>query len=60
MGRKMIVMKVQLEKHRSKLVLLKIGEESNREKLEEEENKIKELQEKCWHLELEQRHGLKS
>jgi chromosome segregation ATPase len=55
--RQMIKMKAQLEKHKGKIVLLEVGEESNREKLEEEEDMIRELQEKVKHLELEQKPG---
>jgi hypothetical protein len=39
-----------LEKHKWKIVLFEVGEESNREKLEEEEDIIKELQKKVKHL----------
>jgi len=52
----MIKMKSQLEKHKGKSVLLEIGEESNIDKLEEEEM-IRELQEKVRHLELKQKRG---
>jgi hypothetical protein len=36
-------MKAQLEKHKRKIILMEVGEESNREKLEEQEDLIKEL-----------------
>jgi hypothetical protein len=48
-------MKAQLEKHKGKIVLLEVGEDSNRENLKEEENMIMELQDKVKHLKLEQK-----
>jgi hypothetical protein len=47
--------KAQIEKNKGKLVQLEIGKESNREKLEEAEEKIKVLQDRVLKLELEQR-----
>ena len=51
------MIKSQLGKHNGKLVLLEVGEERNKEKLEEAMDKNKEFQEKVLHLELEQRLG---
>lgn len=55
--KQMLRMKAQLEKHYRKIILMEVGEESTREKLEERENLIKELQERVRHLKLEKHPG---
>jgi hypothetical protein len=39
-------MKARIENYKGKIVLLELGGEINREKLEEEENMLREIQEK--------------
>jgi hypothetical protein len=51
-------MKSKLEKKKGKIILLEIGEERNRKKLEEDEDMIMEIQEIIKHLELYQKSGI--
>lgn len=55
--KQMLRMKAQLEKHYRKIILMEVGEETKREKLEEREYLIKELQERVRHLKLEKHPG---
>jgi hypothetical protein len=51
-------MKAQFEKHKGKIVLQEVREENNKEKLEQEKDIIRELQEKVKYLEVEQKPRL--
>lgn len=53
----MLRMNAQLQKHNRKTILMEVGEESKRNKLEEQLNFIKELQRRVQHLELEKISG---
>lgn len=53
----MLRMNAQLQKHNRKTILMEVGEESKRNKLEEQLNFIKELQRRVRHLELEKISG---
>ena len=50
-------MKYHIKKHKGKIIMSKLSEECQNKKLEHEYAKIKKLQDKVLHLELEQRLG---
>ena len=54
-NKKPIKLKSEVEKHKSKIVLLKIGDGINKEKIIEDEDIIKSLQERVKKLELKHR-----
>jgi hypothetical protein len=51
-------MEAQFEKQKGKIVLLVVWRGSNRENIEEEEDRTMELQGKLKHLDLELKHGI--